>query len=330
MKLLQILSLTGIVTLFLTSCVPSQVNTWTDENGSWSIVINGGTGTSDIYASGSDPIPTGSWLNAIIKTWSIVWVDYTLRVASGSTDVIVDTSRQSDAEKMEGWVRSGATFQPLTFAVGGGQMLPAFERAVIGMKVWESKSFTLTPEEWYGSKYETEWIPKEVFNPTLSKKIPKVEVTDVPVAFWTKNNKPIPKTWETVTDGWVTGKVLSVSNSSVKVSVETNFEALFGSGLKKVGDTTILNGNTLSLKSIDVDGWTVEMDNSKSPFVGKPLVVGTTDSIKMESETGMKEVKAIIEKVEWDKVLLSYPEVLNDHPLAWKELNFDVTIVSIQ
>jgi hypothetical protein len=49
---------------------------------------------------------------------------------------------------------------------------------------------------------------------------------------------------------------------------------------------------------MDAEGWTVEMDNSKSPFVGKPIVPGTKDVIKMETMTGTTNINAVIEKVQ--------------------------------
>jgi len=40
--------------------------------------------------------------------------------------------------------------QPLEFKAGAHQMIPGFEKAVMGMKVGEKKSFKVKPEEGYG------------------------------------------------------------------------------------------------------------------------------------------------------------------------------------
>jgi FKBP-type peptidyl-prolyl cis-trans isomerase 2 len=40
--------------------------------------------------------------------------------------------------------------QPLNFTVGTGQMIKGFDQAVIGMKVNQTKTVTLTPDEAYG------------------------------------------------------------------------------------------------------------------------------------------------------------------------------------
>jgi peptidylprolyl isomerase len=41
--------------------------------------------------------------------------------------------------------------EPLTFVVGTGQMIPGFEKKIIGLKEGEKNSFSLTPDEAYGT-----------------------------------------------------------------------------------------------------------------------------------------------------------------------------------
>ena len=43
---------------------------------------------------------------------------------------------------------------PLEFALGSGQVIPGFDRAVDGMNVGDSKSVTIPPEEAYGERHE--------------------------------------------------------------------------------------------------------------------------------------------------------------------------------
>ncbi|MCX8111829.1 MAG: peptidylprolyl isomerase [Bacteroidia bacterium] len=47
--------------------------------------------------------------------------------------------------------------EPLEFTVGEGEVLPAFEEAILDMEVGERKTFTLTPEEAFGP-YQPEWV----------------------------------------------------------------------------------------------------------------------------------------------------------------------------
>ncbi len=59
-----------------------------------------------------------------------------------------------------GKVEGGAIFdssigkEPLTFDAGTGQMIKGFDNAVIGMKVGDTKTITLPPEEAYGNLNE--------------------------------------------------------------------------------------------------------------------------------------------------------------------------------
>ncbi|MHC1680881.1 MAG: FKBP-type peptidyl-prolyl cis-trans isomerase [Methanomassiliicoccales archaeon] len=46
--------------------------------------------------------------------------------------------------------RSNSSYTPLSFAVGAGTMISGFDEAVVGMKVGETKTITLTPDEAYG------------------------------------------------------------------------------------------------------------------------------------------------------------------------------------
>lgn len=41
---------------------------------------------------------------------------------------------------------------PLEFTIGGGQIIPGFEKAVIGMEPGETKTATIPPEEAYGPR----------------------------------------------------------------------------------------------------------------------------------------------------------------------------------
>lgn len=44
--------------------------------------------------------------------------------------------------------------EPLQFTMGQGQLIPGFEKAVLGMAVNESKTFTIPSDEAYGAKRE--------------------------------------------------------------------------------------------------------------------------------------------------------------------------------
>jgi len=66
------------------------------------------------------------------KNGDIVEVHYTGTLENGT---VFDTSEGRD---------------PLKFTLGAGQMIPGFEQAVLGMKIGESKNFTIPADEAYG------------------------------------------------------------------------------------------------------------------------------------------------------------------------------------
>jgi FKBP-type peptidyl-prolyl cis-trans isomerase 2 len=55
--------------------------------------------------------------------------------------------------------------KPLQFQVGGGRVIPGFDKAVTGMKLGEEKKFTIAPAEAYGEA-----------NPKLIKKVSRKEI----------------------------------------------------------------------------------------------------------------------------------------------------------
>ncbi len=59
-----------------------------------------------------------------------------------------------------GYLEDGSVFdsnegrEALSFEVGAGRIIKGFDDAVIGMKIGESKSITVKPEEAYGERHE--------------------------------------------------------------------------------------------------------------------------------------------------------------------------------
>lgn len=54
---------------------------------------------------------------------------------------------------------SSAGHDPLEFKIGGGQVIPGFEEAIIGMQVGESKAVTIPAEKAYG-QYQDNLVMK--------------------------------------------------------------------------------------------------------------------------------------------------------------------------
>lgn len=89
-----------------------------------------------------------------IKQGSKVTLDYEGKLESGQT---FDSSKH------------GEHSHPLTFTVGEKQVIPGFEKAVLGMNIDEEKEFSISPEDAYG-------MP----NSDLKKEIPKSSLPPTP------------------------------------------------------------------------------------------------------------------------------------------------------
>lgn len=83
----------------------------------------------------------------VAKEGSKVSLDYTGKLESGE---IFDSSKHGDHS------------HPLEFTIGSKQVIPGFEKAVMGMKKGDKKEFEINPEDAYGK-----------VNPQLVQEIPK-------------------------------------------------------------------------------------------------------------------------------------------------------------
>lgn len=84
---------------------------------------------------------------AFVKRGDVVSVDYVGTLEDGS---VFDTNVEIEAVK--GGLALRDSYEPLSFTVGGGQMIAGFDNAVIGMKINETKTITLPPEQAYGQQ----------------------------------------------------------------------------------------------------------------------------------------------------------------------------------
>ena len=72
------------------------------------------------------------------------------------------TGTLDDGTEFDSSLKPGRT--PLEFSVGAGQMIAGFDKAVLGMKLNEEKTVTLSPADAYGELNTTpQTIPKDQF-----------------------------------------------------------------------------------------------------------------------------------------------------------------------
>jgi FKBP-type peptidyl-prolyl cis-trans isomerase 2 len=89
-------------------------------------------------------------------------------VVSEGTSVKVNYTLTVDGKVFD----SSTGREPLQFKIGSHQVIPGFEKAVMGMKVGEKKSFTVSPEEGYGPENPKaiQEIPKKELPPNITPK----------------------------------------------------------------------------------------------------------------------------------------------------------------
>ncbi len=88
---------------------------------------------------------------------------------SGDTVRIHYTGKLNDGTQFD----SSSGREPLEFALGSGQVIPGFDNAVDGMKVGDSKTVTIPPEQAYGQKHEqlVQEVPKSALPPELKPEV---------------------------------------------------------------------------------------------------------------------------------------------------------------
>ncbi|MFA6048712.1 MAG: peptidylprolyl isomerase [Candidatus Micrarchaeia archaeon] len=82
-----------------------------------------------------------------VKNGDSISVDYVGTLEDGT---VFDTSVKAVAEKAGLPLRP--SYEPLSFAVGAGQMIKGFDAAVVGMKVGEEKTVKIPAKDAYGER----------------------------------------------------------------------------------------------------------------------------------------------------------------------------------
>lgn len=90
-------------------------------------------------------------LAAILITGAVMLTGCGARIAKeGDTVQVHHTGKLADGTVFV----SSVGRQPLSFTLGAGQMIPGFEKTVLGMKVGEKKTVTIPASEAYGPRDE--------------------------------------------------------------------------------------------------------------------------------------------------------------------------------
>lgn len=105
------------------------------------------TGKSNLLSSKSSFMKN----QTSIQSWDQIIVDYIGKHLDGT---VFDTSIQSVAEEAGLYNPQRNYEEGLAFTVGAGQMIKGFDEAVVGMKVWETKTVEIPADRAYGERSE--------------------------------------------------------------------------------------------------------------------------------------------------------------------------------
>jgi FKBP-type peptidyl-prolyl cis-trans isomerase 2 len=270
----------------------------------------GTSGSSSATSSVTDP-------NRAVKAGDTVAVDYVGKLQDGT---IFDSSIKAEAAKSANY-NADRDYSPLLFTVGAGQMIKGFDKGVVGMKVGETRTLTIPPEEGYGTGGTEETVPKkalaDTFTQTVSRdKYQDTVQADVPESAFTSQGKPVPKAGDTISAGGTSAKVVKVDNGTVTLSIDNRQNPFYGKKLA-VGLTGDFEGNKVKITALDSKNVTVQVDNRNNPFYGKKLAVGLSAKWNGEVYT--------VKKIDQDTVTLEHAGAL-----VGKTLIFDVTLKEIK
>lgn len=93
------------------------------------------------------PVNNTPQVGQVAKVGDTVAVNYTGKLQNGT---VFDSNTDP---------KFGHAGQPLVFVLGAGQMIPGFDKGVVGMKVGDKKTLILPPEDAYGAAGRPPVIP---------------------------------------------------------------------------------------------------------------------------------------------------------------------------
>jgi FKBP-type peptidyl-prolyl cis-trans isomerase 2 len=258
-----------------------------------------------------------------VKIGDNVSVDYVGRLENGT---VFDTSIESVAMANN---ITRAEYKPLNFTVGKGGVIKGFDEGVVGMKVGESRTLTLTPDKAYGP-----------INPGLIQAIPILYNESANVTFPKVFEVPKSQFEQIFGTGHKTGDSvkypgrnfnLTVLNIGDNVNVSLSYNL-------SVGNEVVTEGAPWNETVIKVDdkNITVRHDvkkNSTVQFQGAPwnttvIAVSNENITLRHNPIPDSQIRTMFGAV---RVSFNKTSVIMDRnpELAGKTLIFNVTLVSI-
>lgn len=151
-------------------------------------------------------------------------------------------------------------YGPITFTVGSGKVIKGFDEGVVGMRVGESRTLTITPERGFGLR-----------NPGLIKTIPIIQNISTTTTFPRLVNVPINQFTSTVGNNHTTGDIVKIPDSNISATIKnmTNSSVLLSYNLV-VGTQVSQKPWKETVIKIDENNITTKIETKKNDTVQLP------------------------------------------------------------
>lgn len=258
---------------------------------------------------------------AAVKKGDMISVYYIGRLQDGK---VFDTNIEKVA-KENNLFTPGRNYTTLQFTVGKGEVIKGFSDGVIGMKVGETKTLTISPEEAYGQ-----------INPQMVQVYPVIQVE--PTRYPRIVEIPIERFNETYGKDKKIGDIITIPDSEINLTVQNLTKNATLSYNFKVGDFIPLPGSpwNLTVVKLDQKNFTVAYSVKKDQTIQFSDVPWNTTVIDVTDDNITLRHNAIPNTVisgMFGKIKVSFNETSiimdQNHELAGKTLIFDITLKSI-
>lgn len=274
-----------------------------------------------IYFSATRTSEEFSDKSSSVSLGNTVQVMYTGKLENGT---VFDTSIAEMAQ-IAGIHNPLRTYEPLEFVVGSGQMIPGFDRGVLGMKIGEKKILTLLPRDAYG-----EYISENV------QVIPRTEIINRTQEF----NKSLQVTeiqfQQLFQDELNIGMEYSSPQSPWKYEVKKIEEGIvFLDIITKKGDILNFPGAPWSSEVIEAGMKIIIRHNPRNKqVITIPLGNATLEVSSKEIKIKVDPIRGAILQGPFGQSIVkdfNSTDITLDlnHPLAGKTLIFEIEVINI-
>jgi len=247
----------------------------------------------------------------------IVKINYILKLENGS---VIDTNLQNVAEE-NGLFNEQRTYEPMQITVNASQVIPGFDKALIGMREGQTKTVTVQPADAYG-----EYKIESVGNISRTFEYDRTISTDT---------SPVPIPLDAFKEHFGVeakkGDIVKDAQSGYDIKVlDTNEENATVIVAYHIGQviqvqTTGFNATVISIGANKVTFRQDPPESAEKAYGKVTYEVTPTKIIEtVDVQVGDKVPYGIITEVNDDYILMDM-----NHPLAGKTLVFTITMVNV-